>query len=152
MPSGLSLTTTIAIGFGWTSPIWAGPRVVKYYHTDVVGNVRAVTDSTGSVIERHDYLPFGEECTTGSCTGDTAINAGQTRKFTGKERDKETGLDYFGARYHAAKVGRFTTVDPAMKTERNLTDPQQWTRKYPERLWQIARRGASGLLGQALSM
>jgi hypothetical protein len=31
------------------------------YHLDAVGNVRAVTDQARNVIERHDYLPFGEE-------------------------------------------------------------------------------------------
>jgi RHS repeat-associated protein len=33
-------------------------------------------------------------------------------KFTGKERDAETGLDYFGARYHSSAQGRFTSPDP----------------------------------------
>ncbi|MBN9617476.1 MAG: hypothetical protein J0G35_18080 [Acidobacteriales bacterium] len=31
--------------------------------------------------------------------------------FTGKERDSESGLDYFGARYYGASMGRFTTPD-----------------------------------------
>ena len=55
-----------------------------------------MTDAAGNVIERHDYLPFGEECTTGVCASNPGVNAGQPRKFTGKERDAETGLDYFG--------------------------------------------------------
>ncbi len=33
-------------------------------------------------------------------------------KFTGKERDTETGLNYFGARYYGSNVGRFTSPDP----------------------------------------
>jgi RHS repeat-associated protein len=33
-------------------------------------------------------------------------------RFTGKERDTETGLDYFGARYNASNMGRFMTPDP----------------------------------------
>jgi RHS repeat-associated protein len=33
-------------------------------------------------------------------------------KFTGKERDTESGLDYFGARYDASSLGRFMTPDP----------------------------------------
>jgi len=41
-----------------------GAETVEYCHTDAVGNVRVVTDESGAVIERHDYLPFGEECTT----------------------------------------------------------------------------------------
>jgi RHS repeat-associated protein len=50
------------------------------------------------------------------------------RLFTGKERDAETDLDYFGARYMRAGVGRFTTIDPAMTIEANLVDPQRWNR------------------------
>ena len=35
------------------------------------------------------------------------------RKFTGQERDKETGLDFFLARYYGAAIGQFTSPDPA---------------------------------------
>ena len=86
--------------------------VVESVITDAVGNVRVVEDDHGNVLERHDDLPFGEECTTGPCAGNPGVGAGQPRKFTGRERDAETGLDYFGARYYAFKIGRFTTVDP----------------------------------------
>ena len=80
------------------------------------------------VIERHDYLPFGEECTTGPCASNPGMGGGQPRKFTGKERDAETGLDYFGARYYGSKIGRFTTTDPAQTIAPNLIDPQRWNK------------------------
>src|SRR4051812_43936545 len=84
--------------------------VVSYYHLDSVGNVLAVTNQSGAVTETHDYLPFGEEwCGTAVCG---TVTAGQPKRFTGKERDAETGLDYFGARYYGSKIGRFTTTDP----------------------------------------
>lgn len=51
-----------------------------------------------------------------------------TREFTGKERDAETGYDYFGARYYGAKAARFTTIDPAYTSQENLVDPQRWNR------------------------
>jgi len=35
----------------------------------------------------------------------------RTYKFTGKERDAETGLDYFGARYYGSSIGRFVSPD-----------------------------------------
>ena len=54
-----------------------------------------------------------------------AFNASQ---FTGKERDTESGLDYFGARYYASTMGRFMTADWAEKPEdvpyASLGDPQ----------------------------
>ncbi len=70
-------------------------------------------------------LPFGEECLTPPCT---PLQGTNTRKFTGKERDQETGLDYFGARYYGSKIGRFTTVDPVYTWRENLVDPQRWNR------------------------
>ncbi len=79
-----------------------------------------MTDQTGAVIERHDYLPFGDEV--------TAPQSGQTRQFTGKERDAETGLDYFGARYYSGGRARFSTVDPYYSWSENLVDPQRWNR------------------------
>lgn len=49
------------------------------------------------------------------------------RKFSGKERDSETNLDYFGARYYSGAQGRWTSVDPAMESE-DVADPQTWNR------------------------
>jgi RHS repeat-associated protein len=47
------------------------------------------------------------------------------QKFTQKERDGESGLDYFLARYYSSVQGRFTSVDPINLTEERLLDPQQ---------------------------
>ena len=55
--------------------------------------------------EESDYYPFGGErvlCDRG---------IGNNYKFTGKERDSETGLDEFGARYYSSFYGRFTIPD-----------------------------------------
>ncbi len=46
-------------------------------------------------------------------------------EFTGKERDAETGLDYFGARYFSGAQGRFTSPDPHNEGAQ-LVDPQSW--------------------------
>ena len=102
--------------------------VVETVITDALGNIRVITDDKGNVLERHDYLPFGDECITGPCASNPGVGAGQPRKFTGKERDAETGLDYFGARYYRANTGRFTTVDPVYTWRENLVDPQRWNR------------------------
>jgi RHS repeat-associated protein len=93
---------------------------IEYYHLDAIGSVRAVTNQSGAVIERHDYQPFGEELNppTGS----------QSHQFTGQERDAETGMDYFGARYYSGKRARFTTIDPVYTWQENLVDPQRWNR------------------------
>src|SRR5260370_40041172 len=48
------------------------------------------------------------------------------QRFTGKERDSESGLDYFGARYYGGAQGRFTSADPKPVTEENFVNPQRW--------------------------
>src|SRR5262245_57932305 len=98
---------------------------VVYYHTDAVGSVRMVTDATGAVLARYDYLPFGELCPTTPCV---APPNPDVRQYAGKERDPETALDYFGARYYAFGTGRFTTVDPLLNQQKALVDPQPWNR------------------------
>lgn len=101
---------------------------VSYLHTDGIGSVRVVTNASGNVVARYDYLPFGSEWSTQA----TITNP---IRFGGKERDAETGagsgfqpLDYFGARYYASQAGRFTTTDPVLDTDRALVDPQGWNR------------------------
>ena len=97
---------------------------VTYYHTDAIGSVRVITDTTGQVIARYDYLPFGELC--GSACGSSSTP--DTRQFGGKEHDQNTGFEYFGGRYYASQTGRFTTVDPVVPVNTALLDPQLWNR------------------------
>jgi len=83
---------------------------VFFYTTDPAGSPVAITDATGNVVWRADYKPFGQEQ---SITGSLENN----ERFIGKEKDKETGLDYFGARYMYDKAGRFTSPDPVGPVE-----------------------------------
>ena len=90
-----------------------------------------VLDQTGSLanVKRHDYLPFGEELFTP--TGNrTALQgyssgAGVRQHFTQKERDVETALDYFLARYYSSIQGRFTSPDEPLAGQ-DASDPQTW--------------------------
>jgi RHS repeat-associated protein len=95
---------------------------VVYYHTDAIGSVRMVTDATGAVVARYDYLPFGERFET--VPPATYLDR---RQFAGKERDAEIGFDYFGARFLRAESGRFLSVDPVAVT-RGIIEPQLWNR------------------------
>jgi RHS repeat-associated protein len=83
---------------------------------DHLGSPRAWTDDSGNLIAggRHDYCPFGEELSAGVGIRSAALGYGadSTRqKFTGKQRDDETGLDYFEARYFSSVQGRFISPD-----------------------------------------
>lgn len=119
------LTAWLTVVLTAALPSLSTAQAVEYYHLDALGSVRAVTNQAGVVIERHDFYAYGEECTTAPCGAQPGTN---TKKFTGKERDFETGLDYFGARYHRANVGRFTTIDPVYTWRENLLDSQRWNR------------------------
>ena len=125
-----------------------------YLTPDHLGSTRAVTGSDGAapvVLSRHDYLPFGEEI-LGRGGRTAALNyvsdaiSGPAQKFTGKERDTESGLDYFGARYFGGAGGRFTSAD-APFADQYTADPQSWnlytyTRNNPLKYADPDGRGA----------
>ena len=107
-----------------------GDRQLQWLVQDHLGSTRMVVDRSGSLggVRRHDFLPFGEElfAGTGIRTAALGYGADSTRqKFTGKERDGETGLDYFLARYYSSIQGRFTSVNPE-NAGAIEDDPQSW--------------------------
>src|SRR5438046_8764846 len=85
-------------------------------HKDHLGSSRLLTGLDQSVCDNYDYLPYGEQLTGGNCT---------ILRFTGKERDSESGLDNFGKRYDSSSLGRFMTTDPVVITTERLMNPQQ---------------------------
>jgi RHS repeat-associated protein len=93
-----------------------------------------VLRANGTVAERYDYYPFGDMIpagvngrTVGMGYGEGEVGVGVWVRFTGKERESETGLDYFGARYFSGAQGRFTSPDPLLNSGRP-DDPQSWNR------------------------
>ena len=111
---------------------WAsGGTDIRWLVSDQLGTPRMIFDLSGSLagVSRHDYLPFGGDLSAGGRTTSLGYGAtdGARQKFTSKERDIETGLDYFLARYYSNVQGRFTSVDPDnYQARRDLTDPQSW--------------------------
>ncbi|MGD1210463.1 MAG: RHS repeat-associated core domain-containing protein [Candidatus Acidiferrales bacterium] len=96
---------------------------VYYYATDHLGTSRVMAEvpsgsTTATLCYDADFYPFGgERAYTNTCA--------QNYKFTGKERDSESNLDNFGARYNSSSMGRFMSPDPlAGHTE----DPQTLNR------------------------
>ncbi|HXE91556.1 MAG TPA: RHS repeat-associated core domain-containing protein, partial [Terriglobales bacterium] len=82
----------------------AATGAVVYYFSDHLGSASVITNAAGTIVEESDYYPFG---------GERIIvnNDPNAYKFTGKERDAETGLDYFIARHYSSSLGRFLQPD-----------------------------------------
>jgi RHS repeat-associated protein len=98
-------------------------NAVNYYFSDHLGTARVSTNSSGSICYDADFYPFGgERIVTNTC--DSAY------KFTGQERDAESGLDNFGARFDATSMGRFMSPDwsdsPEPVPYADLTNPQSF--------------------------
>jgi RHS repeat-associated protein len=95
-------------------------NTVHYYLSDHLGSTSIVAIATGTVEEESDFYPFGTEVVVTGGVNDL--------KFTGKRRDTESQLDYFGARYYSNGLGRFLTPDWAASPEpvpyAYLDDPQ----------------------------
>jgi len=105
---------------------------------DWLGTERERLLPNGDVFETCTSLPFGDGL---NCNGaaDPSPN-----HMTGKERDSETGLDFFGARYYSNQMGRFVTPDPLLSSGRS-GDPQTWNRYAYVRNNPIGRIDPSGL-------
>jgi len=79
-----------------------------------------IENATATICEQDiDYYPYG------GVENDYCPNVAQNYKFTGKERDTESGLDNFGARYSASSLGRFMSAD-APFADQEAGDPQSW--------------------------
>src|SRR5258708_3754880 len=114
----------LAAEYGGTSATH-GP---EFLTADHLGSTRVLTNAAQGIVSRHDFRPFGDEIPgTGIRQGITGYNqdGGVRQEFTSKERDAETGLDFFGARYFSGAQGRFTSTDPIAMTREKLKDPQQ---------------------------
>ncbi|MBI2685207.1 MAG: RHS repeat protein [Acidobacteria bacterium] len=114
-----------AVAAEYQTPLQAGSVGPKYVLTDHLGSTRMLISGDGTPVVRRDYEPFGMEIAR-SGEGYGAADSTAWR-FTGKERDGETGLDYFGARYFSGAQGRFTSPDLLMASGRTGV-AQSWNR------------------------
>lgn len=143
---GFQLTESYTLGAGgeqltvsggdgswkWTNVYGAGKLIATYdingehYQlSDPLGTRRMQTSSNGEAELACQSLPFGDQqyCYTVPNAPPTADDA-TSLHFTGKERDEESGNDYFGARYYASSMGRMLSPDPLFISPERLFDPQ----------------------------
>ncbi len=112
---------------GADTNVWAGDKLLAtydhdglHYHlTDWLGTRRVQTDSGGAIEDACASLPYGDAL---SCIGPTFTTE---HHFTGKERDTESGNDYFGARYYASSMGRWLSPDKPF-ADQHAQNPQSW--------------------------
>jgi RHS repeat-associated protein len=112
---------------------------VYYYFADHLGSTRVVTNASDSLCYEADFLPYGTENTPSGFSNTCSTNY----KFTGYERDGETGLDYAFARYYNQRMGRFMSGDP-LAGEGN--DPQTLNRYSSVRNNSVNLVDPSGML------
>lgn len=114
--SSLGVVTVNGSGMptSWFFNVLAGDRVIgrqpntgnrRHYHTDLLGSTRAVVESV-AIVESYDPEPWG------LLLPGRTLGSGTKEGFTGKERDAESGLDYFGARLYMPALARWTSIDP----------------------------------------
>ena len=153
--NGFTLTSQYLLGLGgeqvtelngagtWVhTNVWQGARLAATYtstglHFDIADplgtkRVQATVSSTGLGVAELNCLslPFGNGLGNARTADCVAVGAGGVdateQHFTGKERDAESGNDYFGARYYASSMGRFMSPDPSGLLAQKPSDPQSW--------------------------
>jgi len=92
---------------------WEEVNKIYFYHSDHLGSASLITDENGNEYQRLEYTPYGEVWVDkySQIQESTAL---LPYKFTGKERDEETGLYYYGARYLDPMYSIWISPDPAL--------------------------------------
>ncbi len=133
--AGGSLTNVLVYDAGgklvaeYGSPASSGGT--QYLLSDQQGSPRTITNASGTVVSRHDYLPFGEELSAGvglrnSNQGYGGVDAAR-QKYAGMESDDATGMDHTLWRQYDSSFGRWTSPDP-YTASMTIANPQSFNR------------------------
>lgn len=104
-------TRRIQKGMAWL--LWAllapalpalAQEEVRYYHTDALGSVVAISDENGAIVERREYEPYGRQLVPATLADGPG--------YTGHVLDAATGMVYMQQRYYDPAIGRFLSRDP----------------------------------------
>ncbi len=114
------------------NPNDTSPRqLIRYQFGNHLGSASLELDNDANPISYEEYHPYG---TTSYQAVDKTIKAAAKRyRYTGMERDEESGLNYHGARYYAGWLGRWTSVDPKKEKYSDIS-PYVFTLNNPIRL------------------
>jgi len=90
-------------------------QLQRYQFSNHLGSASLELDDQAQVISYEEYCPYGN---TSYQAGRSAVEVALKRyRYTGMERDEETGLSYHKARYYATWLGRWTSCDPTGLTD-----------------------------------
>ena len=102
-----------------------------YTTADYLGSPRVITDRVGNVVSRRDFMPFGEDIspdtTYRAASSKYGANDTIRQRFTGYQKDNETGLDFAEARMYQNQHARFTAIDPLLASGKS-DNPQTFNR------------------------
>ena len=100
-----------------SDPTSAGSLNTHFYLGDHLGTAQMEFAAGGWPVWQGQFAPYGGELHNGMpvAADQPDSTTANHYKFTGKERDTESGLDYFGARYYASNMGRWMSPDWAAK-------------------------------------
>jgi RHS repeat-associated protein len=119
---------------------------VRYQYSNHLGSACLELDEIGQIISYEEFYPFGS---TSYRSGRSETEVSLKRyKYNGKERDEESGLYYYGARYYAAWLCRFLSVDP-LQFEKSWITPYAYCADNPIKFidpngmdeWEINKSG-----------
>jgi RHS repeat-associated protein len=85
------------------------PRATRYQFSNHLGSAALELDESAQIVSYEEYTPYGS---TSYQAVRSVTETPKRYRYTGKERDEETGLYYHGARYYAPWLGRWTATDP----------------------------------------
>jgi RHS repeat-associated protein len=130
-------------------PASSGPGGTTYLTSDHQGSPRVVTNGSGTVVSRHDYLPFGEELSAGvglrnSNQGYGGADAAR-QKYAGMESDDGSGMATTLWRKYDSSSGRWTGPDP-YGGSMTIASPQTFNRYSYVSNDPVNMRDPSGLM------
>ncbi len=104
-------------------------QLVRYQYADHLGSAGLELNEEGLVISFEEYYPFGS---TSFQSGRSSAEVSLKRyRYTGKERDEESGFNYHGARYYEPWLLRWTAVDPLESKFSPLQSPYNYCFNNP---------------------
>ena len=121
---GRSRIATVRTGYTWGD----STPDISYNLEDHLGTSGTRIEASGTPIDHEEYYPFG----------DSSLRTFSKKRYryVGKERDNESGLYYYGARYYMAWVGRFVSVD-ALSDKYIYLSPYNYAANDPIGTWQL---------------